>query len=114
MKMSSYLQVIVEPTTKTDKKLERHAEIIRLWEETTLNKTQIAKAVGMKSMADVGHIIKRNAAYRDVKKQETPSDENPCRVKIKTLPVCYGVGCYHAGPLCPAFVAHQARTSSSG
>ncbi len=95
---------IAEPTLKTTKKIERYAEIIRLWEQTTLNKTQIAKAVWMKSLADVGQIIKRNAAYRDGEDSETPSDENPCRVKIKSLPVCFGSGCYLAGSLCPAYV----------
>jgi len=89
--------------------LERNKEIIRLWTKTRLNKTQIAKAVGMKSMADVGQIIKKNAAYRDNENSETPSDENPCRVKIKSLPVCFGTGCYLAGSLCPAYVAYQKR-----
>jgi len=104
-------QVITEPTQKTNKKIsaERHKEILRLWRDTSLNKTQIAKAVGMKSLADVGQIIKRNAAYRDETDLETPNDENPCRVKIKSLPVCFGIGCYLAGSLCPAYVASQER-----
>ncbi len=104
-------QVLTEPTQKTNKKTaaEKHKEVLRLWRETSLNKTQIAKAVGINSLANVRQIIKRNAAYRDDADPETPDDENPCRVKIKSLPVCFGVGCYLAGSLCPAYVASQKR-----
>jgi len=88
--------------------IEREMRIVRFWSNTHLTGKDVALIFNV-SQPHVSQILKRHRAER-VTASRLVSNENPCGLTLKTWPVCYGDGCYHAGlGTCPAFKAAKQK-----
>ncbi len=97
-------------TIKTPKK--RRNEIVRMWENTNLNRREVSEIFKM-PYSTVLSILKSESAEKFKPARPQPDDLNPCILSLSVWPRCYGRGCYWVGEdgesVCLAYNAMQAR-----